>query len=452
MKAMGTSNLHRISGIDPKNIADEYEGRALGDLSDTEIFDQVCSIVARPPVRGLTSFTLHAPLEVMARYGLMRLVEPSDRELARLQMVASAAVYGHQVDLMPDPARVYSFPDANTAAAELASTFSSGDADGLEALVLSVALQFGIKSLVNLLTPLALPTLTGASHSHIGLWLLLRHAEPAGVQNASLLRAAARAVAADPTGQMQSFQGMSIEGTQPLKTPPGQLCQEILDKLADPAKGTLGGQSIRELVEACEKTGNVDTLFGDLIRHDLSGPQIDAAFRAVLRVSAHSMLQDDLEQAKFGWSHCLNLPQSAFGLSSVTTNRKLALAAALVWIVAYRSVLSDRALDLGWHPPPIKDASVLEALQTSPAAAASRVWHAPDTELSAIRRILATEASIRNDIHLVKYTRACLDMGTFDPGHVRLYLAAAAHLCALWMAEVPRATIVEALQVGRDTP
>jgi hypothetical protein len=164
------------------------------------------------------------------------------------------------------------------------------------------------------------------------------------------------------------------------------------------------------------------------------------------------MLQDDLEQAKFGWSHCLNLPQSAFGLSSVTTNRKLALAAALVWIVAYRSVLSDRPLDLGWHPQPIKDASVLEALQTSPAAAASRVWHAPDGELSAIRRILATEASIRNDIHLVKYTRACLDMGTFDPEHVRLYLAAAAHLCAVWIAEVPRATIVEALQVGRDTP
>jgi hypothetical protein len=118
--------------------------------------------------------------------------------------------------------------------------------------------------------------------------------------------------------------------------------------------------------------------------------------------------------------------------------------------------VSERAerssFDLSWHPPPIKDASVLEALQTSPAAAASLVWHAPDGELSAIRRILATEASIRNDIHLVKYTRACLDMGTFDPGHVRLYLAAAAHLCALWMAEVPRATIVEALQVGRDTP
>ncbi len=452
MKAIGTSKLHRIAGIDPKNLVDEYKDRALGELSDAEIFDQACQIVARPRVQGVTSFTLHAPLEVMARYGLMRLVDPSDREMARMQIVASAAVYGHQVELIPEPTRVRSFPDANTAAGELASAFTSGDADGIEAMVLCIALQFGTKSLVNLLTPLALPTLTGASHSHIGLWLLLRHAESAGVEDASLLRAAARALAADPTGQMKSFQGMSMEGTQHLKTPPEQVCNEILDKLVDPTKGTLGGQSIRELVEAGEKTGNVDTLFGDFIRHDLSPPQIDAAFRAVLRVSAHSMLQDDLEQAKFGWSHCLNLPQSAFGLFSVTTNCKLALAAALVWIMAYRSVLSNRSLELGWHPQPIKDASVLEALQTSPAVAASRVWHAPDDELSSIRRLLATEASIRNDIHLVKYTRACLDMGTLDPEHVRLYLAAAAHLCAVWTAEAPRATITEALLGGRITP
>ena len=128
-----------------QKCVDEYKDRALGELSDAEIFDQVCPIVARPPVRDPTSFTLHAPLEVMARYGLLRLVDPSDRELARLQMVASAAVYGHQVDSMPAPTRMYSFPDATRAAEELASTFASGDADAMEALVLSVALQFGTK-------------------------------------------------------------------------------------------------------------------------------------------------------------------------------------------------------------------------------------------------------------------------------------------------------------------
>jgi pimeloyl-ACP methyl ester carboxylesterase len=111
------------------------------------------------------------------------------------------------------------------------------------------------------------------------------------------------------------------------------------------------------------------------------------------------------EQASFGWSHCLNLSQSA-------------------------SSAHQRSKRLG-SPPDISGGG---------------------GELSAIRRILATEASIRNDIHLVKYTRACLDMGTFDPEHVRLYLAAAAHLCAVWMAEVPRATIAEALLVDRITP
>jgi hypothetical protein len=38
---MGTSNLHRIGSIDPKNVVDDYKDRALGELSDAEIYDQV---------------------------------------------------------------------------------------------------------------------------------------------------------------------------------------------------------------------------------------------------------------------------------------------------------------------------------------------------------------------------------------------------------------------------
>ena len=301
---------------------------------------------------------------------------------------------------------------------------------------------------MNLLTPLTLPTLTGASHSHIGLWLLLRHAEAAGGEDASLLRAAVRALAADPTGQMKSFQGMSIEGTQRLEIPPDQVCRETLDKLVNPTKGTLGGESIRELVEAGERTGNVDTLFGTL------SVTISAGRRS-MRPSGRCCESAPTACCSTTWnrpSWLVALPDfAAIGVRPVQRDddRKLALAAGLVWTTAYRSVLSDRALDMSWHPQPTKDVSVLEALQTSPATAASRVWHAQDGELSAIRRILATEASIRNDTHLVKYTRACLDMGTFDPERVRLYLAAAAHLCAMWMAEVPRAAIAEALLVGR---
>jgi hypothetical protein len=444
--------VHQIVGIDPRNVVDEAKTRGLDALSDATLYRATAAIVSRPPQRGLTSFTLHAPLEAMARYGLLRLVDPAERELARLQMITSASVYGAGVTPLAPPARVKPFPDLSAAATEFASAFEHGDAEGLEALVLQIVAQFGTSSLVHLLTPLALPTLTGASHCHIGLWLLLRHGEAAEIEDASLLRAAARFIASDPKGQMKSFSGMSIAGGQRLDKTPEEIQREILAKLADPPKGRPGNASIRGLIDAGERTGNTNRLFGDFIRHDLTAEQIDAAFRAILCVSAHSMLQDDLKQAKFGWTHCLTLPQSACGLSSLSTDRKLALAATLVWITAYRSVLSRRALDFDWKPERIPDISIREALETSPPVAAARVWYARDDELPDIRTALATAASIRNDIHLVKYTRATFDMGTFDPSRSRLYLAAAAHLCALWIKESPRDKILNNLLAGRSTP
>lgn len=445
----GQGAARGLDGLDTKNLVDEVKARNLDAVSDGELFREVAAIVSRPAASGMSSFTLHAPLEVMARYGLLRLVSPPERELARLQMVASAAAYGSNVTPIPPPARVTPFPDLNAASAELARTFTRADAGGMEALVLQVAEQFGTSSLVSLLTPLALPTLTGASHSHIGLWLLLRHGEAAGVADAALLRNAARAIASRPNDRMKSFSGLAIAGGEPLSTPPGEIEREISEKLANPPRGRLGNQSIRSVIEAGEATGNADSLFGALLKHDLDRAQIDAAFRAVLRVCARSMLQDDVEQAKFGWTHCLTLPQSACGLASLNADRKLALGATLVWITAYRSVLSGRPLDLGWAPEKVAGASIREALHTSPSVAAGRVWHASESEWPEIRVALATEASIRNDQHLVKYTRATLDMGSFDPGQTRLYLAAAAHLCALWIAECPRETLRDRLFVGR---
>jgi hypothetical protein len=147
------------------------------------------------------------------------------------------------------------------------------------------------------------------------------------------------------------------------------------------------------------------SLFRNLIRRDLSSARVDAAFGAILRLCARSMLQDDVKQAKFGWTHCLTLPQSACGLASYNTHRKRALAATLFWITAYRSVLSRRALDFEWVPERVTGASIHEALHTSPPFAAGRMWYASDSELPEIRLALATEASIRKDLHLVNYKR-----------------------------------------------
>lgn len=235
---------------------------------------------------------------------------------------------------------------------------------------------------------------------------------------------------------------MAIAGTKPLARPVAEIEREILDKLKNPPKGKWGGGGMHALVTAGEATGNADNLFGNFIRHDLTSEQIDAAFRTVLRVCAHNMLQHDTQQAKFGWSHCLTLPQAACGLSSLNIDRKLALATALVWIVAYRSVMSDRALDFNWKPAPLDGAASLsEALKTSPTVAAARVWYADPGEYPQVKQTLATQALIRTDQHLIKYTRACFDMISYDPEYERLYLAATAHLCGLWVIERPEAEI-----------
>lgn len=52
--------------------------------------------------------------------------------------------------------------------------------------------------------------------------------------------------------------------------------------------------------------------------------------------------------------------------------------------------------------------------------AASRFYHGDAQEVRPMMRLLASEASVRNDQHLVKYTRSCFDMCRFDPQGTRL--------------------------------
>ncbi|MEM9597089.1 MAG: hypothetical protein AAGD06_22645, partial [Acidobacteriota bacterium] len=428
-----------LRDLDPKNVYDAYRARGLDRWGDRELAQGVAGIVSKPG-KTWTSFTLHAPLEILARTGLLPWVAPPDRELARMQMVASGAVYEAGVVALPEPRALAPFPDPEAARRQLADVFRSGDEDGLEATVLAMARQFGSAELVRSLTPALLPSLTSASHAHIGLWLLLRHGAEGDPGDASILRAAARRLAADPKGRLGSFGGMDLRGEGPLRKTPAQLEKEVLARLVDPPRGEARRRGIRPLMEAGEGTGNADRFFGDLVRRELTGGQMAAVFRACLRASAHSMLQDDPSRAKFGWSHCLTLPQAACGLSNLGVDPKLGMATTLVWLTAYRSILSRRTLDFGYRPKPLGSdrPSLREALHSGTAVAASRFWHADPAERPEMFRILASEASIRNDQHLAKYTRACFDMCGFDPEHWRLYLASAAKLCALWILETPR--------------
>lgn len=451
--ALGTETKDQkgiVAGIDPKNVVDAYHARELDGITDAELYRQVTQLVATPRRRG-TSFSIHAPLEVMARYGLLPLVVRKQRSTARLQLVATAAMYGNDLEPTTPEKTTRRFASLAAAEKQIARALEKRDESWLESTVLQVASQFGTASLVQTLTPLALPTMTGASHSHIGLWLLLRHGGAVGSGDAALLRTAVRALAQNPQQRLTSFGGMTLDGKKPLKRTAIEIEKEILTKLSRPAKVVASSRSMMGQLTATEEAGRVNEMFGELMQYELTNEQIDAAFRAVMRVSAHSMLQDDLGQAKFGWSHGLTMPQAAFGLSSFNINRKLALASTLVWITSRRCISGSVPLDFDWEPKkPALSTTLQEALHTSPHAAAARVWHAERFERPQIIQTLATEASIRNDQHLVKYVRACLDLTTFDPLHERLYLSAAAHICGLWIGERPEDRIYDNLPIRRD--
>ena len=89
-------------------------------------------------------------------------------------------------------------------------------------------------------------------------------------------------------------------------------------------------------------------------------------------------------------------------------------------------------------------------------AALTTATYADDKKVPKIRDMVREaltlgQASIRTDQHLIKYTRACFDMVSFDPQFEKLYLAAAAHLCGVWVKEQPEATIKERLFQGKKT-
>src|SRR4051812_46022072 len=58
-------NRHRLAGIDPGNFVDEVQRRDLDAVSDADLCRQAAAIISRPPKKGGSSFSLHAPLELL---------------------------------------------------------------------------------------------------------------------------------------------------------------------------------------------------------------------------------------------------------------------------------------------------------------------------------------------------------------------------------------------------
>jgi hypothetical protein len=406
----------RLAGIDPDDVDGDYRRRRLGELSDEQLFDLAAMVVARPREEHATSFVLHAPLELLARRALLRLVPPERREGVRKRMVWVAATY----ERAGDPLELGTGPKFESpAAARSALVHAARDSD-LEVVDRAAVWLSAHASAADVMAVAdsTISSLSAAGHASIYFFHLGRSAT-ANRAALGLLRPVMREVARHPA--------LRVEWTDDGIDPSGSDAARFAQALArTPRLGLPGSDFIFPTVHQVDSGGLARAVIEASLPSDLA-----TARAAVLRVAAASMLQDDVAFAPYGWSHCLTLPQSVLGIIAWLSDPTVATAIAATYVVAFRAAQSCRAIDVG-RPPDRTSVRPTDAIDADPATAASAVYHASDEDLDVVVPVMAARAASHEDAHLAKYTLACLDAAATDPSGRRSYVAAAAYLGAWW--------------------
>lgn len=389
-------------------------------LSDAQLTDAVADRIAHPKAGGVNSFTLHAPLELLARTALLPLVEPDARGPARGRLAWLGEAYRDAGDEVDEPApRAYD--DLATAAGHLTAAVNAGEIDDADADAAWLAARATPVELAALLADDVIPRLSAAGHGSILLYLLPRVA-PRSRAAARPLRGLVRELARQPDWRLTWHLDRA-----PVPAGGGDLVAALRRPRAP---GDPGRDSIFPTMSLVEDSGLAEEL--------LDGPTRTASLTQagddLQRLAAASMLQDTPEAAPYGWTHCLTMPQAVLGLArSGAADAERAIAVAATFVLGFRATQGAVAVDPTWSPPPV-EGEPLDALDGTPAEAAAGAWHATNGERATVMARLASRAAVHEDAHLAQYTLACFDAARDDPGAGRLHLAAAAHLSAWWRA------------------
>lgn len=374
----------------------------------TTLISTVAASLSVPRADAADSFVLHAPLELLARVGLLDHVAPAGRDAAAFRLRRLGELFeqwGPPVDTVG--------PDVPAPA--LAAALDSGDLDGVDAAVVALASTTGAAALRDLLADQVITRLAAAGHAPILLALLPRIA--GGALPVELLRQPARELARNPSWRLGWFDTIASGGPATLAT-----AIAALPRLASPAS-----TFIYPLMHGVEEAG-----IGEHLATGVGAATVDEARRVLLRAAAHSMLIEPDEEVPYGWTHCLTMPQAVLDIAAACASPRRAIAVAATYVAGFRCQLGT--VDLATPFEPVDPAMDLTAaLREAPELAAASVLHTPPEELATVRTILATEASARHDAHLVKYTLASLEAAAADPPAARVYLAAAARLLGYWV-------------------
>ncbi len=405
------------------DVHDAYCRRSLDQWSDRRLAAAVAEVVAVPKQAPADSFVLHAPLELLARVGLLPAVRPEAREGARQRLVWLAASYAAAGPPVDRAAPVEGLEPAE-AAARLVPALAAGDLDDVDRYAEALGRRATPGELGRLLAEPVAASLAAAAHGSILLYLLPRVA-PRGELTGTVLRGPARELARVPEWRLRWFE----DPDEPIAGTP--LADALLDV---PGLGLPGSAFIYPIMNQAEESGLAARLLSGVVA---SAPDVVAARRDLARVAAWSMLEEPPDHAPYGWSHCLTMPQAVLGLAGRGASPRTAVAVAATHVVGFRAALGSRGLDGRYEPAHPGTDDLAEAIDAGPDQAAAAAWHAPESARHDVVTELATRASLHHDAHLVKYTLACLDAAADDPDQRRLYLASAAYLSAWWAAQPP---------------
>jgi hypothetical protein len=303
-------------------------------------------------------------------------------------LASEYAAAGDPVD-DPAPATVL---DEVTAAERLLAAIGAGDLDEVDSLAVALLTGRSAHALLGLVGEGLVTSLAAAGHAPIG-FALLRRVQP--VLPSTLLRGALRGLAARPEWQVHWHHEVDGVGH------PTALYHAM--RVA-PMLGSPGNDFIHPLMSQVQDSGVAASLLGPVLsdRFDVA-----AAAQVLARIATWSMVHDNPEQAPYGWSHALTMPQAVMSTAGAGVTPRAALAVAATFTLGFRVAHGVVELPETIRPGEGPDATIAE---------------------------LARAASLHRDAHLVKHTLACIHAAADDPTFAPLHLRAAERLVRWWGA------------------
>ena len=376
-----------VLSIDPDDVPRTTTALGFADMSDANLFDLAARVVAQPKRDAADSFVLHAPLELAARRLLLPLVAPRYRRAVRQRILTVAAAYERAGEPADSPS-LTNFDSFEAARTELRKRSGSATSSRSTPRRPGSSEAATFDQIMTLAGP-TLDLLGAAGHASIVFFLTSRLADTSR-SSLRLLRPTLRELAREADLRLDWIHR---------STPPKGDEQQFATALAKtPRLGIPGSDFIYPIVHQVDRSGVARELIESTLPSDAR-----RAERAILRVAARSMLQDDSAFAPYGWTHCLTLPQAVLHIRGLASGRGPSGCGRsdLCRGIPGGGGSGCRSTSTGHPNPPPSSCSPPSTRDPR----SRRAWyHADDEAIAQALPELVGRAAMHADAHLAKYT------------------------------------------------